>query len=188
MGLTSDQVKQIVNNTVIVLLARSDMLDEWQMSLVNLLEQARHADMDDESVFVAAVLALLSHPDDTLPTGTAYDRAWESILIGLQTGVIQEETPAEEPDNLSLDRLLNSIAQAAISVLTRAPEQKETIEAELLQIRSTADESHLSELTAWLDDVLALLGGINPNSINSNHQGIYSIYWNALVQNLSRDD
>lgn len=188
MVLTSEQVKQIVNNTVIVLLARADMIDEWQVSLSDLLAQARRSNLDDESVFVAAVITLLGHPDDTLPTGTSYDRAWESILVGLQTGVVQDDEPVDDPDGLSLDRLLKSIAEAAITVLTRAPEQKSVIEAELHQIRSSADEADLVELSAWLNDVLALLSGANPANMGTNHQGVYSIYWNALVQNLSRDD
>jgi hypothetical protein len=187
MGLTAEQVKQIVNNTVIVLLVRSDMVDEWQGSLSDLLQQVRRANLDDEAVFVAAVLTLLNNPDDTLPTGTTYDRAWESILVGLQTGVVQEE-PGDDTDNLSLDRLLNSVAQATIAIMTRAPDQKPAIMAELRQIRVSAEESDLGELQVWLDDVLALLDGGDPSVLGAAHQGIYQAYWAALVQNLGRDD
>jgi hypothetical protein len=185
-ALTSEQIRQVVNNTVVVMLARLDLLPEWQENLLDLLQQARDANLDEEAIFVSAVLALLHSPGDTLPTGTAYDYAWQSIVTGLRTGAV-EPAPAEE-EALSLDRLLSSMSDALIAVLTQVPDQRETVTDELREIRTAASQANVSELTNWLDDALAALDGTPVQSLGQNHQGIYAVYWNEVAQKLQQVD
>jgi hypothetical protein len=185
-ALTSEQIRQVVSNTVVVMLARLDLLPEWQENLLDLLQQAREAHLDEEAIFVSAVLALLHSPGDTLPTGTAYDYAWQSILTGLRTGTVQP-APAGD-DVMSLDRLLSSMVEALVAVMTQVPEQKPTVADELRGIRSAADQADVSELTHWLDDALALLDGAPAQSLGKNHQGMYAEHWNAIAQKLQQVD
>lgn len=186
-ALTSDQVNQVINNTVLVILARPDLRSEWSSNLLTLLKQTREAALDEESVFLAAVLTLLDSPEDTLPTGTTYDRAWQSILIGLQTGVVQDSLH-EGDQAMSLDRLLNSIVQAVATVIRHATDQKAVIVSELQQMRRAAEEARVPELIDWLDDVLAVLHNTPPKTLSQRHQGIYAIYWTALMNSLQLDD
>ena len=185
-ALTAEQIRQVVNNTVVVMLARLDLLPEWQENLLDLLQQAREAHLDEEAIFVSAVLALLHSPSDTLPTGTVYDYAWQSILTGLRTGVTPP--PPAEGDTLSLDRLLNSMAEALVAVMTQVPNQKDTVADELRGIRSAAAQAGVTELTDWLDDALALLDGAPAQSLGRNHQGVYADYWNVIAQKLQQMD
>ncbi|MCD4686610.1 MAG: hypothetical protein K8S97_11805 [Anaerolineae bacterium] len=179
-ALTMDQVGQIVNNTMLVLLARPDLMPDWRANLQDLMVQSRVQQMEDEMLFVAAVLTLLHSPDDKLPTGTAYDYAWESLLISLATGVAQPLDREEE--GISLERLLRSVAEAVVAVVTHAPEQKDTIQTEILQMRAAAENAAVPELIAWVDDALALLGGAALDDLDQQHQGIYATYWDAITQ------
>jgi len=186
-ALTTEQLKQVVNNTVVVMLVRPDLVNEWYSNLFEMMRQAQRATLEDEAVFIAAVLSLLQSPNDTLPTGTIYDRAWESILVGLQTGVVQEQAGVES-ETVSLEQLLNSIVQAVVTVITQAPGQKETIVDEMVQIRAAAIESGVPDLADWLDDVIALLKDIGEPDLGQRHEGIYATYWKALMQNITRGD
>lgn len=183
-ALTSDQVDQIVNNTMLVLLVRPDLKGEWDTNLTNLLEQTRQYGMDDEAIFVAAVLTMLHTPDDALPTGTIYDHAWQSIVIGLQTGVAQPA--ASQSESLSLDRVLNSVAEALITVMTEHPEQQDVVSNELREMRTAATEAQIDELIAWLDDALALVQGTPATDLGQEHQGVYATYWEAIVHNIQQ--
>jgi hypothetical protein len=181
-ALTSEQVDQIVNNTMLVLMVRPDLMSEWRTNLQNLLQQTQQYEMDDEAIFVAAVLTALHKPADTLPTGTIYDYAWQSIVVGLQTGVARPA--ASEAESLSLDRLLNSVAEALITVMTEYPEQKDAVVSELREMRTAAADAKIDELIAWIDDGLALLQGTPAAGLGQQHQGVYATYWEAVIQNI----
>jgi hypothetical protein len=186
--LTSEQVNTVVNNTVVVMLARTDLLVEWHSNLFGLLDQVRQNRLDDEAIFIAAVLTLLHSPDDTLPTGTPYDKAWEAILVGLQTGSVPSMGADDEDEQaMSIDRLLKSVAEAMLAVLLRYPAQKETLSGELDGMHKAAQEAGVPELAAWLADALALLAGTPAGDLVSRHTGIYAAYWDALVNGLSQD-
>ncbi len=183
-ALTTDQVNHIINNTMVVLLARPDLLPDWRANLQDLLQQARSQGLEDEMLFVAAVLTLLDAPDDTLPTGTVYDYAWESLLTSLSSGIAQ---PVDDARDDSLDRLLRSVAEAVVAVLTHAPDHKEAIADEIRQIHSTALDANAPELAAWLGDLLALLDGTPPDALGTQHQDIFAAYWDAIVRSLGAD-
>jgi hypothetical protein len=184
-GLTSDQVHRVVNNTLLVLLSRPDLMSEWHTNLLNLLTQTRSADLEDEAIFVAAVVTLLASPDDTLPTGTVYDTAWQSLVSGLRTGVAQPA--ATEGDSMSLDRLLGSIAEAVIAVMLQMPEQRDFIAHELRQMRAASTQGGMEEFQAWLDDTLALMAGTPPSALGRRHQGVYGAYWDAILERAGAD-
>jgi hypothetical protein len=183
-ALTTEQVNRVVENTVIVLLDRADLLAEWHANLYELLTQTRAQHLDDESIFIAAVLALLHSPRDALPTGTAYDRAWEAILIGLQTGSVQS-LEDENTEVMTIDRLLKSVAEAVVTVMLHQPGQKEAIAGEIRNMYSAANDAGAPDLANWLADILALLNGAPAHLLGSAHVGIYAQYWDALARALS---
>lgn len=178
-ALTTEQVQQVVQNTVLVILARPDLLPDWQTNLSDLIRQMRAAALDDEAIFLAAVLALLDQPADTLPTGTQYDQAWEAIVTGLQT----RSLPHAREETITLDRLLSSIVQAVTAVQTQAADQRQAVYEELLQIKAAALESQVPELVVWLDDALDVLDGADPAERTHHHTGVYSVYWQSLTEN-----
>jgi hypothetical protein len=186
-ALTSDQVEQVVENTLLVLLGRPDLLGQWHANLEDLLNQALDSDLEDEALFVAAVLALLNVPDDRLATGTVYDQAWESIVIGLQTGVIRPAQSTDEAEQMSLDRLLASVVEAVIAIMQRSPEEKGIVQQELQQMHAAATEAGVTELAAWVEDVLGVLDG-RLDAAGHEHAGIYAAYWEALQAQLRGDD
>lgn len=181
-ALTSEQVNQMVQNTMLVLLVRPDLTEEWHTNLANLLTQAKEANLDDEMMFVAALLTLLHSPDDDLPTGTVYDSAWRAIRMGLQTGIPQ----AAEADSeaMSLERLLKSVVEAVVAVLTRSQENHDVVLAELRSIRQAAEDAEVGDLCRWLDDILALLNGVPVQQLGGGAEGVYAEYWQALVAKL----
>lgn len=179
-ALTDEQIQLVIQNTALVILARPDLLPDWHANLTELVQQMRAAALDDEAIFLAAVLALLDHPGDTLPTGTQYDAAWEALLVSLQTGSLR---PAREQETITLDRLLSSIVQAAVAVQTHAAEQRQAVYEELLQIKAAAIESQVPELVVWLDDVLDVLDGAAASERAAHHTGIYGAYWKSLIEN-----
>jgi hypothetical protein len=181
IALTPEQVNQVVSNTTLVLLIRPDLLPEWRNNLMDLLRQTRSTDMQEAAIFVSAVLALLHSPGDTLPTGTVYDYAWQAILTGLQTGVPQPA--ASQGEQMTLDRLLNSVTEAAVAVMTQVPQQKDAVADELREMRAAAVEAQVAELTRWIDDVLALLSGTPSSDLpGEEHQGVYGAYWRLIVR------
>jgi hypothetical protein len=186
LALTSEQVNQVVSNTTLVLLVRPDLLPEWRENLMALLQQARSSDLHEEAIFVSAVLSLLYSPGDTLPTGTVYDYAWQSILTGLQTGVPQPT--ASQGEQMTLDRLLNSVSEAVIAVMTQVPEQKEAIAGELRDMRIAAVDARITDLIRWIDDVLALLNGSTTPESGEEHQGVYGAYWRLIVRSITTNN
>ncbi|MBN1565272.1 MAG: hypothetical protein JXA10_15615 [Anaerolineae bacterium] len=183
--LTTDQVNQVVNNTTLVLLVRPDLIPEWRSNLVDLLNQTRQAALDEEAIFVSAVLSLLHSPTDTLPTGTPYDHAWQTILVGLQRGEIQPAAATPGEETMTIERLLQSIAEALVAVMTEVPQQKDAVASELIEMRAAALEADVPELRAWLDDGLALLAGAALADLGAQHEGIYATYWQTVVKNLT---
>lgn len=181
--LTTDQVNQVVNNTTTVLLVRPDLIGEWRTNLMDLLVQTRTASLDEEAIFVAAVLALLHSPHDSMPTGTVYDYAWNTILIGLQTGQTQPAASHDE-EQITIERLLQSIAEALVAVMTERPQQKDAVASELREMRAAAIDADVPELKSWLDDGLALLRGAAIDKLGANHIGIYDEYWRAIVREI----
>jgi hypothetical protein len=186
LAFTSEQVNQVVSNTTLVLLVRPDLLPEWRENLMALLQQARSSDLHEEAIFVSAVLSLLYSPGDTLPTGTEYDYAWQSILTGLQTGVPQPT--ASQGEQMTLDRLLNSVSEAVIAVMTQVPDQKDVVANELREMRIAAVDAQITDLIRWIDDVLALLGGNLTAGMGENHQGVYGAYWRLIVRSITTDN
>lgn len=186
LALTAEQINQVVSNTTLVLLVRPDLLPEWRENLMALLQQARTSDLHEEAIFVSAVLSLLYSPGDTLPTGTVYDYAWQSILTGLQTGVPQPT--ANQGDQMTLDRLLNSVSEAVIAVMTQVPEQKNAVAGELREMRSAAVDAQVTELINWIDDVLALVAGTTVAETGENHQGIYGAYWRLIIRSIATNN
>jgi hypothetical protein len=184
--LTSEQVNQVVSNTTLVLLVRPDLLPEWRENLMALLQQARTSDLHEEAIFVSAVLSLLYSPDDTLPTGTVYDFAWQSILTGLQTGVPQPT--ASQGEQMTLDRLLNSVSEAVIAVMTQVPDQKDAIAGELRDMRIAAVEAQITDLMRWIDDVLGLLAGTVTPEAGEDHQGVYGAYWRLIIRSITTNN
>jgi hypothetical protein len=183
IALTPEQVNQVVSNTTLVLLVRPDLLPEWRENLMDLLRQARATDMHEAAIFVSAVLTLLHSPDDTLPTGTVYDYAWQAILTGLQTGVPQPA--ASQGEQMTLDRLLNSVAEAVIAVMTQVPDQKSAVASEMREMRAAAVEARVAELARWIDDLLELLAGTPSADLpREDHQGVYGAYWRLIMRNL----
>lgn len=180
-ALTPDQINNIVNNTMVVMLARPELLPEWRENLQDLLLQTREQNLEDEMLFVAAVLALLHSPEDTLPTGTVYDYAWETLMHSLTTGMSQ---PADQNGAGSLDRLLQSLAEAVVTVKTRLPDHQEVVREEIIEIYQAAQDAGLSELIAWVDDLLLVLEGGSPEMLGKDHAGIYAAYWDAIVREL----
>lgn len=178
-ALTSEQVQQVVQNTVLVALARSDLLPDWRANLGDLIQQMRAAALDDEAIFLAAVLALLDRPTDTLPTGTRYDQAWQAIVTSLQTGSL----PSAREETVTLDRLLESIAQAISAVQTHAPDQHQAVYEELMHIKAAALEAKVPELVVWIDDALDVLDGAEAAERAHHHAGMYSVYWQTVVDN-----
>ncbi len=185
LALTAEQINQVVSNTTLVLLVRPDLLPEWRENLMALLQQARTSDMHEEAIFVSAVLSLLYSPGDTLPTGTVYDYAWQSILTGLQTGVPQPT--ASQGDQMTLDRLLNSVSEAVIAVMTQVPDQKSAVAGEVREMRSAAVDAQVAELINWIDDVLALLAGTTTAESGENHQGVYGAYWRLIIRSIANN-
>lgn len=183
-ALTQDQITQVVENTVVVLLARPDLMAGWHGELFKMMVEARDASIEEEALFLAAVLTLLHSPSDALPTGTRYDYAWELLLTGLQTGMLQPS--ASQGETMTIDRLLHAVVEAVEAVMTRAPEQKTAVRGELRQIQKSAHESDIGELAAWLSDVLRILDGTPVADIAPQHTDIYHAYWDALVEHLAR--
>ncbi|HML23213.1 MAG TPA: hypothetical protein PKD09_16280 [Aggregatilinea sp.] len=179
-ALSSEQVTQVVENTVYVLLGRPDLLVEWHTNLVDLLKQTQTMGMEDEELFLGAVLTLLHSPADRLPTGTRYDRAWDAIMVGLQTGVAGQSTS----EGITLDQLLHSVIEAVTAILTRAPDQRDEIEAELAEIQAAAMEANIPELVSWLDDVRSLMSGTPIHELGHQHEGDYAAFWQQLVQSM----
>lgn len=177
-ALSQDQISNIVNNTVVVLLARPDLFEDWSANLQGLLKQTREKALEDEMLFVAAVLTLLHSPDDTLPTGTVYDYAWDTLLISLSTGIAQ---PLDQDSGETLDRLLRSVAEAVVTVITQVPNQKDTVQREIGEIRQAARDAEAAELETWLEDLLALLDGAPAVEMGKRHQGVYAAYWDAII-------
>ncbi len=182
-ALSSEQVTQVVENTVYVLLGRPDLLVEWHSSLVDLLKQTQSMGMEDEELFLSAVLTLLHSPSDRLPTGTRYDRAWDAIMIGMQTGVVNQGNT----EGITLDQLMHSVVEAVTAILTRAPDQRDDIEGELAEIQSAAVEAGMTELVSWLDDVRSLMGGVPIHELGQQHEGDYAAFWQQLVQSLENE-
>ncbi len=182
-ALSSEQVTQVVENTVYVLLGRPDLLVEWHTNLVALLRQTQSTGLEDEELFLAAVLTLLHSPGDRLPTGTRYDRAWDAIMVGLQTGVAGQSTG----EGVTLDQLLHSVVEAVIAILTRAPDQRDSIEGELAEIQSAAVEANIPELVSWLDDARSLVAGAPIHTLGQQHEGDYAAFWQLLVQSLKNE-
>ncbi len=178
--LTEEQVEQVVNNTLLVLLARPDRIPEWHETLVDLLGQSEQAQLDEEALFVAAVLALLHSPDDILPTGTAYDHAWQMLLSSLRTGRLRAARP--EFEQLSLKQMLRSIADAVVTVLIETHDYKEAVINELQEIRHASEQAGEAELTRWLNDVLLLAGGTPPDELGQCHSELYAEAWNAIIR------
>ena len=188
-ALTSDQLNQVVSNTTLVLLVRPDLMPEWQSNLIDLLTQTRQAALDEEAIFVSAVLSLLHSPGDTLPTGTLYDHAWQTIMIGLQRGEIQPTASTTGGESMTIERLLQSISEALTAVMTGVPQQKDAVASELAEMRAAAEEADVPELRAWLDDGLALLRGTPLDQLGTQHEGIYAGFWESMVRNiLARGD
>lgn len=183
-ALSPDQINNIVNNTMVVLLARPDLLPEWRENLLDLLRQTREHALEEEMLFVAAVVTLLNSPDDTLPTGTSYDYAWQSLLSGLSTGVVQ---PMAQNDAEALEQLLQSVAEAVVVVMTSAPDHRDAIRGEIEEIRESSRHAGLPGLTAWLDDLLALLTGTPLSALTRQHDDRYGAYWDAIVSKLNGD-
>lgn len=182
-ALTTDQIKQIINNTMLVMLVRPDLKPEWHTNLEGLIQQAQDAAMDDEALFAAAVLALIYSPGDTLPTGTAYDTAWQALLVSLQSGVAQTDD-AESEASMTLDRLLKSVAEAVITVQRNAPSQKTALLNELDEVRQAGETAGVSELIRWLDDVTALVNGAPITTLGQGHQGVFRDFWDMIVRGL----
>lgn len=180
-ALTSEQVTQVVENTVYVLLGRPDLVPEWHTNLVDLLRQSQSVGLEDEELFIGAVLTLLHSPGDRLPTGTRYDRAWDAIMVGLQTGVVGQSAA----EGITLDRLLHSVVEAVTAILTRAPDQRDSIEAELVDMQTAATEAGLPELVRWLDDVRALMSGEPIHTLGHQHEDEYQTFWHMLVQRMN---
>jgi hypothetical protein len=132
------------------------------------------------------VLSLLYSPSDTLPTGTVYDFAWQSILTGLQTGVPQPT--ASQSDQMTLDRLLNSVSEAVIAVMTQVPEQKDAVTAELRDMRIAAVDAQITDFTRWIDDVLSLLAGTTDVESGQDHQGVYGAYWRLIIRSITTNN
>jgi len=167
-----------VSNTTLVLLVRPDLVTEWRENLADLLRQVRASDLHEEAIFVSAVLALLNAPDDTLPTGTSYDHAWQAILNGLHNGVPQRTS--QQGDAMTLDRLLESVADAVITVLTEIPDQIDAVAEELRSMRAAAVEAEVPDLIRWIDDVLALLAGTLTEGQGDDHEGVYGAFWRLI--------
>ncbi|NDJ79115.1 MAG: hypothetical protein GYB65_22935 [Chloroflexi bacterium] len=184
-ALTADLLNRIIDNTVVVLLVRPEMLPEWDANLLMLMREVQQAGLDDEAIFLASVLALLHEPGDSLPTGTLYDHAWEQLLIGLQTGVAQSSSSNGEA--MTLDQALGWVVEAVTAVLTREAEQKDMIQQGLVQMRQAAEDADIPELVAWLSHAMDVLEGKAPRDLSHLHEGVYAAYWNVLVQNLGED-
>lgn len=180
--LTNDQVNQVVQNTMVVILARPDLLPDWNANLTNLLQQSREASLEDETFFVAAVLTLLHSPKDTLPTGTIYDHAWRALLTALQTGVIQSAD--RDTEAVTVDRLLASVAEGVVRIIKEAPQHKGVLANEIREMRSAAVEANISELVAWLDDTLALLAGQELDTLGASHSDLYAEFWQFIRNRL----
>ncbi len=181
--LSNDQVTQIIQTTMIVLLARPELKPDWQINLAALLQQARDEELEDEMLFVAAVLSLLHSPGDTLPTGTVYDSAWRALLSALQTGIVQEVGESES-ESFTLENLLESVAQAVVTIMRHEPSRAGQLAEEVRAIRSSSVEAGIEPLVTWLDDVLLLLDGRSPATLNSRHTEMFERYWRFIVDRL----
>jgi hypothetical protein len=184
--LTAEQLDQIISNTMVVMLVRSDLMADWRNNLLDLLRQARVSQLDEEAIFVAAVLNLLYSPDDTLPTGTVYDSSWQSLLTSLRTGV--RPPAATESREMTLDRLLNTVTEAVVSVLTETPDQLDSVNEELNQMLTAASNSSMREMVIWIEDALAVLQGVSPHHLSDHHQGVYSTYWETIVSSVQQGE
>ncbi|MBI5958104.1 MAG: hypothetical protein HY866_05180 [Chloroflexi bacterium] len=184
--LTAEQLEQIISNTMVVMLVRSDLMADWRGNLLDLLQQARASQLDEEAIFVAAVLNLLYAPDDTLPTGTVYDSSWQSLLTALRTGV--RPPAASESREMTLDRLLHTISEAVIAVLTDSPDELDSVTEELNQMMTAATKSAMREMVTWIEDALAVLNGTSPHSVSNHHQGVYATYWETIVSSVQQGE
>lgn len=182
-ALTPEQVQQMVVNTVVVLLARPDLAPEWEAHLLDLLDQARQRQLEDEQLFVAAVVTLLNSPQDTLPTGTIYDRAWQALIASLRTGTLID--PQAETGVDTLDELLGAVVEAVVAARTVLPDQADAIAGELRDLRAAAERAAAAELVRWVDDALAVLAGESPADRGAEHEGVYAAYWQALRSSLN---
>ncbi len=182
-ALTPEQVQQIVVNTVVALLARPDLVPTWRAHLLELLDQARQQQLEDEQLFVAAIVTLLNSPEDTLPTGTRYDRAWQALITSLRTGTLID--PEAEADTDTLDELLGAVVEAVVAARTVLPDQADAIAGELRELRAAAERADAEELVRWVDDALAVLAGESPQDRGTDHEGVYAVYWQALRSSLS---
>ncbi|MBN2304326.1 MAG: hypothetical protein JXQ72_07620 [Anaerolineae bacterium] len=183
-ALTAEQIKQIINNTMLVMLVQPDLKPEWHENLHGLIRQAQESALEDEAIFAAAVLSLLYAPKDRLPTGTIYDQAWQSLLYTLQTGVQQDRD--DQPDgSMTLDQLLSSVTEAVIMVKRNAPDQRDQLLGELAEIHRASTESGVPELVRWLEDVIALVNDAPITSLGQNHTGPFRAYWDTIHLNLS---
>lgn len=181
--LTNDQVTQMVQNTMVVLLARPDLKPEWHINLMNLLRQTRDAQMEDEMFFIAAVLTLLHSPGDTLATGTLYDHAWRTLLTALQTGVVEPANGGTEA--VTVERLLQSVTQAVVTVMNDSPQHAAQLADEVREMRASAVVAEIEPLVAWLSDALQLLEGKPLDTIGTGHSGIFGEYWQYIVKRLT---
>ena len=182
-ALSSEQLNQVINNTVVVILARPDLHSEWNKDLNHLLRQARAAGLEAEAIFVSAVINLLAHPDDVLPTGTQYDNAWDTIRHGLETGSL----PGPAREEPSIDRLLETVVDAVVIALTEDSSHLPMLEEELHEMRATAAESGLMDLLHWLDNVVEIINGTDPRTLQPAADGAYAAHWQLLIERLESD-
>ena len=179
--LGAAQVDQVVHNTLLALREQPGLLPDWQTVLDELLRHLQTAHLDDESVFLAAVLTLLASPTDTLPTGTQYDNAWQELVDGLRTTA----AASVRADTSTLDGLLKMVAEAALAVLTDAPAQRPVVAQQIDELRAAASASGMEPLAGWLGDVAALLSGTAADAREGAHEGVYHDYWHALLDHLN---
>jgi hypothetical protein len=90
---------------------------------------------------------------------------------------------------MTLDRLLNSVAEAVIAVMTEVPDQRAAVADELREMRGAASDGQVVELIRWIDDLLALLDG-KPGLDRSGegHQGIYGAYWRLIMRSIQNNN
>jgi tetratricopeptide (TPR) repeat protein len=112
--MSTNQVQQIVGNTIAVMTVAQDQWAEWHTSMAGALQHAEQQGetWQDEAAFFQAVIKILDGQSPTLPEQHPYAQAVAEMNRGIRAGRVRivpiEEEQTESPEEAAS---LNSMAQ-----------------------------------------------------------------------------
>jgi pentatricopeptide repeat protein len=97
-GLTAEQRRVIVANTIAVMTAAADRHQEWWQAISGARAQAAQMRAAPDESYLQAILALLERRQPELPADHLYGQDWRAILDGIaHGGPLEGNAPGEAP-------------------------------------------------------------------------------------------